>query len=553
MEKIDEYTIQSVIGTGGMGRVLKGIDPFGRQVAIKEILPEFVNNAEYRKRIDSEIKVMQALNDPNVVKVYRNFERDGRLYIVMELVDGINLEQYVMEKGVFTLDEAAKFMHKLLGTMQYVHKKKIIHRDIKPGNVMIRSNGEICVLDFGIAKDNSTEKDDDERTQIGTVLGTDGYMSPEQANGYGVDRRTDIYSLGCVMFYILTGRHAYMTYANDSDRTAAEICSKPFPRLADFRSDLPETVQQILDKSTEKNMLRRYQSCREFSDDITDKCENIPTPELTPEPGADTIPKNGAISIGRENCDITIPPGVNKVSRHHCDVELMQTSGGYLYRIIDHSTNGTLVNGRVLNKGQHVDLHLTDNPEIVLSSSPRYVLDWNLVKQKIKSKYGIPPHDQPEPPSNEEPKDNDVINIGNNRINVANDDNGKISGSKGMSFFGAVKSCFNKYAGFSGRASRSEYWYFCLFNFLIALVPAVSIPIFQDSSVSIFFMILGGLYYIAAILPSVAVTVRRLHDTDHSGFNILWSLLPVVGSIILLIFMVSSGTYGPNRYGPQPE
>lgn len=546
--KIANYTIDGVIGSGGMGQVLRGYDEYARKVAIKEILPEFVNNSEYRTRIDREISVLQGLNDPNVVKVYRSFEEDDRLYIVMEYVDGINLEEYVGQHGVFPIDMACNIMHKLLGTMQYVHTKGIIHRDLKPGNVMIRPSGEICLLDFGIAKDTSTDISDDERTLIGTVLGTDGYMSPEQANGCAIDRRTDIYALGCLMFFLLTGRHAFMTYADDSGRTTAEICQLPFPNVSDFRQDLPSGVQGVLEKATQKNMLKRYATCRDFSNDITTKIEKedikgtgggVDDPGVTKDPmilraskGPDLSkggsrlkgPKPIKICVGRENCEIPTPTDIKNISRRHCEVSVHNTTGGVCYRLTNLSRNGTIVNGVTLNEGDYRDIPLNEMPVVYLSTQPLYHLDWYHVMQALASKGG--PDVQHLPPQAHKP----------------------------MSFIEAVKTCFNKYAYFRGRASRAEFWYFSLFNFLmLLLISVICIAIIKPPELSFVASLIILIFYsIATLLPGIAVTVRRLHDIDRSGVNYLWSFLPGVGGIIMLVFALTPGTPGPNRYGEKP-
>lgn len=237
MRQIGNYTVEDTpIGSGGMGQVLRGTSPDGRMpVAIKEILPTFVSDVEYRSRIESEINFLKKLDNDNVVRVYDHFELGGNLYIVMELVEGLNIEQYVHKNGPIAWKDAVQYMVKLLRTMQDVHEHNIIHRDIKPGNIMIRPDGDICLLDFGVAKDVS--RPGTGGTVVGTVIGTDGYMSPEQAQGYTVDCRTDVYALGCVLYYMITGSHAFSA-ASELEMENA-ITNKPFPKIEDKVRGVP--------------------------------------------------------------------------------------------------------------------------------------------------------------------------------------------------------------------------------------------------------------------------------------------------------------------------
>ena len=139
MIQIGNYEVEEKpIGSGGMGEVLKGYAPSGLPVALKKILPQFVSDYEYRKRIEQEIKFLHDLDHPNVVKVYDSFTLDGNLFIVMELIEGKNLEQFVNTNGPIPWKDAVKIMTRLLDTLQYVHEHNIVHRDIKPGNIMVK-------------------------------------------------------------------------------------------------------------------------------------------------------------------------------------------------------------------------------------------------------------------------------------------------------------------------------------------------------------------------------------------------------------------------------
>lgn len=376
MKQISKYQVEDCpLGSGGMGKVLKGYTPDGIPVAIKEILPEFATDMEYRNRIDSEVRFLRKLQSDNVVKIYDYFPLDDNLYIVMEMVEGQDIEQYVESKGPVSVHDAARFMVKILQTLQYIHEQGIIHRDIKPSNIMIRPNGDICLLDFGIAKDmNSTSG-----TQFGTILGTDGYMSPEQANGMSIDQRADIYSTACVFFYLLTAHHAYQKFASDVE-TQLNIVNTPFPRLSKYVKGIPSSVQGVLDHATDKNMLKRYQSCREFCSELM-KVTGIGT-QINPTGNGGAI----SISIGRENCDVCVFADNYKVSRHHADLTLKEFTGGAFYIYTDCSSNGTVIDGQVYTKGMSCNIPRGKTPEIYLAGDINCLLDWEEIKELIDGK-----------------------------------------------------------------------------------------------------------------------------------------------------------------------
>ena len=267
MKKISIYEVdETPIGAGGMGRVFRGKDPVGREIAIKEILPEFASDFEIRTRTEREVDLLQQLNHDSIVKVFDQFPLGENFYIVMEFVDGLNIEQYVKKYGAIPYERAVRVMLKVLDAMQFVHEKNFVHRDMKPSNIMIRNNEGITILDFGIAKDMGDTNNNN--TMVGTIIGSDGYMSPEQADGFSIDHRADIYALGCVMYYMLTAHHAYDTLASDFE-TRSNISNTPFPKLSKHsKKKFPAKLQEILDRATHKNMMVRYNSCREFRKDL---------------------------------------------------------------------------------------------------------------------------------------------------------------------------------------------------------------------------------------------------------------------------------------------
>lgn len=379
MRQISNYQVEDApIGSGGMGQVLKGYAPDGTPVAIKEILPEFVMDMEYRSRIDREITFLKKLNSGSIVRIYDNFQLGDNLYIVMEMVEGYNIEQYVAQHGAIPVERAVQYMIKILQTLQYVHENNIVHRDIKPSNIMIRPNDDICLLDFGIAKDTKAVGPGVTNTLIGTVIGTDGYMSPEQADGMSIDQRSDIYSLGCVFYFMLTGHHAYNKLDSDVE-TMLNIVNTPFPRISKYVSDVPQSIQNVMDHATDKNMLKRYQSCREFCSELM-KVSGVGTHI------SGNKQQGISISVGRENCDICVGVNNYKVSRHHADIHLRNFTGGTFYVYTDCSSNGTLINGKLYTKGMSVNIPTAARPTIYLASDPTCQLNWDEVRTMMAAR-----------------------------------------------------------------------------------------------------------------------------------------------------------------------
>lgn len=535
MRYISNYSVEDVpIGSGGMGKVLKGISPDNRPVAIKEILPQFVTDMEYRSRIESEIRFLTQLNHESVVHVYDHFECDGKLYIVMELVEGMNIEQYVASRGPMRWDEAMGYLVKLLDTLQYVHEKNIVHRDIKPSNIMIRPDGRICLLDFGVAKDVGSNTGG---TVFGTVIGTDGYMSPEQAEGLTIDSRSDVYALGCVLYFMLTGRHAYAKMASEHE-TQYNIKFKPFPRLADADPSIPAKVQAVLDGAVDKNMLKRYQSCREFRDRIL---KVLPNGTQVNSSITDEII---SVSIGRENCDICVGSDNFRVSRHHADVKLKSFTGGQFYVYTDCSANGSVVNGQMLTKGMTVHIPMGQTPEIFLAGDLTCRLDFGEVAKMLRQKYD-------EAQKNSSVEESPVIE---STVNV----NLRPAPRRGngMTFTESVKTCLLKYATFSGRASRGEYWWFQFLN--MAVVTSLLL-MYVISDFKVEFPGIIVVYSLAVFVPTLAVTLRRLHDTGHGwgalAIGYFGSMVPLVGlaaSIWMLVQLAKKGDEMTNEYGPEP-
>jgi serine/threonine-protein kinase len=338
--QISIYNVQDTpIGGGGMGEVYQGTDLQGRQVAIKKIRAELTADANVRAMFHKEVNTLTQFDHRSIVKMYGSFEECGNLYLVMEYVEGETIEQRVRRHGAFSESEAVQLFVEILSAVGFVHQFGFVHRDIKPSNIIVKPDGRICLIDFGIVKDmkHSTGH------TVTQIIGTDGYMSPEQANAMNIDHRSDIYSLGCVLYYMLVGNHAIQKQSSDH-ATKMTIINSVFPKAQHFNPNLSDHIQQILDRATNKNMLRRFQSCREFELEIGSGATVVGVENFRPS----QYQIDHTISVGRENCDINIPHP--KVSRHHLDIkECVITGGQTRFHIKDRSTNGTIVDGKLIH------------------------------------------------------------------------------------------------------------------------------------------------------------------------------------------------------------
>lgn len=545
MRQIKQYKVEDEpIGRGGMGQVLRGYAPSGMPVAIKEILPQYVSDIQYRDRIEKEIKFLMQFDHDNIVRVYDHFELDGRLYIVMELIEGDNIEEYVAKYGPMPWSDALMYMKRLLDTMAYVHSKQVIHRDIKPGNIMLRPSKkepeklDICLLDFGVAKDASTIATNSGGTMLGSIIGTDGYMSPEQAAGNTIDKRSDIYALGCVLYFMITGRHAYEKLDSDFE-TQYAILTKPFPRISDKRKGVPEFVQDLLDKATDRRMNMRFQSCVEFKECI--------------KGGTIIEERQVSVTIGRENCDIIMNPENIRISRRHATVTRKQFTGGIYYVYTDESSNGTLIDNMVYTKGMSYNIKKGENPVILPAGDPSSQLDiraiTNLLDRMAEEAQQRELGQGPvTPPPGAEGGKNYVGNNGNYSPAPTPAGNGKYTNAE--SLFGAVKNCFKRYADFSGRSGRGEYWWWQLFNIIVNTI-VIAIFIATDFTAEVLYI--SDVWGLVVFLPTLAVSIRRLHDTGRGWLQyILCSIFGflLIPLILLLVWFCQAGEPMNNKYGP---
>lgn len=264
----NRYEILEIIGTGGMAVVYKSLDHrLNRMVAIKILKDEFFQDEEFRRRFHAESQAVAMLSHPNIVSVYDVSASGDADYIVMELIEGITLKQYMEKKGVLNWRETLHFSMQIAKALEHAHSRGIIHRDIKPHNVMILKNGSAKVADFGIARMMSSTN-----TLTKEALGSVHYISPEQAKGGRVDNRSDIYSLGVVMYEMMTGRPPY-----DGESPVA-IALKHINGGAAMPSvinpNIPGGLEQIIMKAMAVDPARRYTSATEMLYDLEEFRKN---------------------------------------------------------------------------------------------------------------------------------------------------------------------------------------------------------------------------------------------------------------------------------------
>ena len=257
----DRYEILSKVGAGGMSDVYKAKDHIlSRFVAIKVLKQEFSEDSSFVTKFRAEAQSAAGLEHPNIVNIYDVGSENGLYYIVMEYVEGITLKTYIEKKGQLSFKESASIAIQVARGIEAAHNKNIIHRDIKPQNIIISTDGKVKVTDFGIAKATSSN------TISSDVMGSVHYASPEQARNGFVDGRSDIYSLGIVMFEMVTGRVPF-----DGDTTVAvalQHLQEEIARPSIYAPDLPISFEKIILKCTQKTPDRRYQNIEELLTDI---------------------------------------------------------------------------------------------------------------------------------------------------------------------------------------------------------------------------------------------------------------------------------------------
>jgi serine/threonine protein kinase len=278
--KIDQFEIHGRIGQGGMGMVLKGVDrELDRAVAIKILSPHLANNGTSRQRFAREAQAAAAVVHPNVVPIYAVNSCPQRPYIVMQLVSGHSLQSLVQERGPLATRELVRVMIQVADGLAAAHQQGLIHRDIKPGNILIEKDvSRVMITDFGLAR----AADDAGLTQTGWIAGTPHYMSPEQARGDSLDSRSDLFSLGALMYFIATGREPFR--AEKPFAVLQKIISVSPTPPQELNPELPSIVADLITKLLEKNPQERYQSASEVRDRLERYLAHLQQPWRVPQP-----------------------------------------------------------------------------------------------------------------------------------------------------------------------------------------------------------------------------------------------------------------------------
>ena len=255
----DEYRIEGEIGSGGMAKVYKATQrSLDRPVAIKELKKEYVSDDRIAQRFEREARTAASFQHENIVHIYDYWKRPG-CAIVMEYVDGTSLSEVIMKSGPLPVDIGIMIAIQVCSALSYAHMRGVVHRDIKPSNVMIRRNGEVKLMDFGIAQIRGL----DSLTVPGMLMGTPSYMSPEQVVGEPLDARSDIFSLGIVLYEMFT---SMKPFAEEETRSiTAKIVDGNFLLPRRLNREIPRRLQRIIRKCLRKKPLKRYESVQEIS------------------------------------------------------------------------------------------------------------------------------------------------------------------------------------------------------------------------------------------------------------------------------------------------
>src|SRR4051795_10403869 len=256
----DRYELEELVGTGGMSSVFRAHDRMlDRKVALKVLHEQYTEDEEYVERFRREARSVAQLSHPNIVTVIDRGEADGRQFIVFEYVDGENLKGVVNSGGALPVETAVSLSHQIARALAFAHEQGLVHRDVKPQNVLLNGDGRAKVTDFGIARSMDVQHG---MTQTGAVLGTSDYIAPEQAQGQSVNAQTDVYSLGVVLYELLTGEVPFP--GDNFVAVAMRHINEPPPSARERRRDVPPRLDAALQRAMAKDPRDRYPSMDAF-------------------------------------------------------------------------------------------------------------------------------------------------------------------------------------------------------------------------------------------------------------------------------------------------
>ena len=277
-KQLGNYKIVEELGRGGMAIVYRAFQPsLNRYVAIKVLPPHFGHDREFVERFQREALASAKLRHPNIVVIHDVGHQEGIYFIVMELLEGRTLKQIVEEEGALSIERARRIVEQVAAALDYAHQQGFVHRDVKPANIFVGKNDHTTLADFGIAKAASEAQ---QLTRTGMLMGTPEYMSPEQAEGEGVDYRTDLYALGVVLYQMLVGQVPFRGTTPHAILHAV-IYEAPVP-LRQVRQDLPQAIETVVLKAIDKRPERRYQSGTDLAEALAQASTGRGQPLVVP-------------------------------------------------------------------------------------------------------------------------------------------------------------------------------------------------------------------------------------------------------------------------------
>lgn len=266
---IGNYKITDYIAEGGMGTVYKAhhihID---RIVAVKELHNSLASNIEFKKRFLNEAQILEKLSHPNIISIIDFLTDENSFYIITEYFEGDTLDKLIGNEHFYSIEDCKLLFGKILAGIDFAHKNGVIHRDIKPSNILVSDNNSVKILDFGIAKLNDTGRN---LTKTGTKMGSLLYMSPEQILGKEIDLKTDIYSLGILLFEILTGKIPYNADTKSDYELMNTILQQDIPQLEILIKGIDPRLNSIIQKACAKDKENRFENCKEFAEAFTNE------------------------------------------------------------------------------------------------------------------------------------------------------------------------------------------------------------------------------------------------------------------------------------------
>src|ERR1022692_3653289 len=276
--KLGPYEIQSPLGAGGMGEVYRARDArLNREVAVKVLPAAFTNDPERLRRFQQEAQAVAALNHPNILAIHDFGDHEGSPYIVTEFLEGETLRDR-MRPGALPMRKATEYGEQIARGLAAAHEKGIVHRDLKPKNIFVTRDGRVKILDFGLAKltrpDGMVLSDAAtlaSQTEPGVVMGTVGYMSPEQVKGQSADHRSDLFSFGAILYEMLSGKRAF--HGDSSVETMSAILKQDPPELTETNRTVPPALERVVRHCMEKNPEERFQSARDVAFNLANLTE----------------------------------------------------------------------------------------------------------------------------------------------------------------------------------------------------------------------------------------------------------------------------------------